>query len=59
MIDNNPQGFLDLIREAGVNDSGPAPTNTGVAGGQGGGAVTVSLTAQEQEAITRVCIYFS
>jgi hypothetical protein len=57
MIDNNPQGFLDLIREAGANDNDPAPTNTG--GGQGGGAVTVSLTAQEQGAITRVCIYFS
>jgi hypothetical protein len=57
MIDNDPQGFLELIRQAGVSDAGPAPTNT--PGGQGGGAVTVSLTAQEQGAITRVCIYFS
>jgi hypothetical protein len=53
MIDNDPQGFLDLIRQAGVNDDVPAPTNTG------SGTVSVSLTAQEQGAITRVCIYFS
>jgi hypothetical protein len=62
MIDENPQAFLDLLNQAGDNDEGgPAPSavgagSAGAAGGQGQGGIPVSLSAQEQQIITRVCI---
>lgn len=66
MIENDPQGFLELLNQAdaGGDDDRPA-VGAGGAGGVGGtgghgqGAVTVTLSPNEQQIITRVCICFT
>ena len=69
MIDDNPQGFLDLLNQAGGSQGGGddtvMPGGIGGAGGlggqsgqggQGGGSISVALSAQEQKMIDRVRI---
>jgi hypothetical protein len=66
MIDKNPQEFFKLLEQAGGSGGGsgllPGASNPGGpigAGGQGAGQITVTLTAQEQQIIEQVRIYFT
>jgi hypothetical protein len=74
MIDENPQAFLELLKQAGGDDDEPTPVGTGGTGGLGAasgtgstggasgpgqGGVKVTLSPQEQQTINRVRIYFT
>lgn len=61
MIENDPKGFLELLNQAdaGGDDDRPAvgaggAGGTGGTGGHGQGAVTVTLSPNEQQIITRL-----
>ncbi|CAF0898364.1 unnamed protein product [Adineta steineri] len=49
MIDDNPQAFLDLIRQASADNAG-----TALPGRDNPGTITISLTATEQQSIERI-----
>ncbi|CAF0742032.1 unnamed protein product [Rotaria sp. Silwood1] len=53
MIDENPQGFIDLLRQAGGGNDN-APSFAGSGAGQGQGTIKVELTSQEQQAVNRI-----
>lgn len=60
MIDENPQAFLELLKEAGIGDvAGEIASSGGFVPAQQPDKITVHLSYQEQQIIDRVRISFT